>query len=67
MTDENIQELSDGELEEVVGGIQHRVVKGDTLWDLAAKHGTSVEAIMAKNKGLIKNPDHIEIGWVINI
>ena len=67
MAEEKVNELSDNELEDVVGGFQYKVQKGDTLWDLAKKYGTTVDAIVAKNKGLIKNPDYIQEGWTINI
>ncbi len=32
-----------------VGGISHTVVSGDSLWALARKHGTTIEAIQAAN------------------
>ena len=42
------------------------VKTGDTLWDIAQDNGTTIEAIMACNP-IIKNPNHIEVGWVLKI
>lgn len=41
------------------------VKKGDTLSAIAAKHGTSVSALVSANG--IKNPDRISVGQRINI
>ncbi len=38
----------------------HSVTDGDTLWDIAARYGTSVAAIVAAND--LANPDVIRIG-----
>ena len=48
-------------------GETHEVVSGDTLGELAHQYGTTVEALLAANEGLIKDRDHIEIGWNINL
>lgn len=66
-------ELQENELNEVAGGkgyvryIKYKVVKGDSLWNLAKKYGTTVDAICAANVGKIIDPDIIKIGWIINI
>lgn len=39
---------------------EHVVVAGDTVWDLARRHGTSVDAIARANA--LANPDRIRIG-----
>ena len=46
--------------------IKYRVKTGDTLWDIAEDYGTTIEAIMACNS-IIKNPNHIKVGWVLKI
>ena len=38
----------------------HTVVKGDTLWDLAKKYGTTVSKLVELND--ISNPDYIVVG-----
>ena len=40
----------------------YSVVKGDTLSDIARKHGRSLEDILSANPELRKNPDLIQIG-----
>lgn len=45
----------------------YTVIRGDTLSAIAKKYGTTVSAIMALNKGKIKNADYIETGWRIRI
>lgn len=48
----------------------HKVGKGDSLWSLAKKYygnGDLWKKIYDANKKLIKNPDHIEDGWVLVI
>ncbi len=48
----------------------HKVGKGDSLWSLAQKYygnGDLWKKIYDANKKLIKNPDHIEDGWVLVI
>lgn len=67
MADDTIKELDDDMLDNVVGGLQHTVVTGDTLWALAKKYNTTIEAIAAKNPNLIKDVNHIEVGWVLEI
>ena len=46
--------------------MEYTVKKGDTLWDIGRRFGTTVDAIMEANPW-IKNRDHIEPGWVITI
>lgn len=60
-------ELSDDELENVTGGFAYTVKTGDTLWSLAQKYHTTVEDIAKKNPKLIKDVNHIEVGWKIEI
>lgn len=67
MAEDKPMELSDDQLDDVAGGVQYTVKTGDTLWSLAQKHNTTIEAIAAKNKGLIKDINHIEVGWKIEI
>lgn len=67
MAEDMPMELSDDQLENVAGGVQYTVKTGDTLWSLAQKYHTTVEAIAAKNKKLIKDINHIEVGWKIEI
>lgn len=45
--------------------ITHKVVWGDTLWALAKKYGTTVNAIASLNN--IKNPNRIYVGQVLYI
>lgn len=44
---------------------RHTVVEGDTVWELARRHGTSVEAIAHANN--LANPSFIRIGQVLTI
>lgn len=74
---ENMNEkamLNEEELNMVTGGIGefkhyvvHTVVKGDALARIAKHYGSTVDAIMKANAGKIKNPNHIEIGWLLII
>lgn len=45
----------------------HKVVIGDTLSEIAEKHGVSVNDIVKANSKLIKNRDVIQVGWVLTI
>jgi len=47
--------------------VWHKVKPGDTLSALASAFGTSVQAIAALNRDLIKDVNHIEVGWNIRI
>ena len=40
----------------------HKVVKGDTLLNIAAKYKTTPQEIMKLNP-IVKDKSHIEIGW----
>ena len=44
----------------------HRVVKGDTLWDLARKYGVSLPELVALNPQ-IKNPNLIRVGEEVRV
>lgn len=46
--------------------IQHRIESGDTLFALAMKHNTTVDAILALNPQ-VTNPNLIRIGQTLNI
>ncbi len=46
-------------------GYEHKVVRGQTLSEIARGYGKSVEAIMKANK--ISNPSHIRVGQVLFI
>ena len=46
--------------------MKYTVKSGDTLTSIARKYDTMVKAIMRVNPW-IDNPNHIEVGWVINI
>ena len=47
------------------GSFAYTIVQGDTLFILASRYGTSVEAIMALNPGI--DPHRLQIGQVICI
>lgn len=44
----------------------HRVVKGDTLWDLALRYGLSLAELIALNPQ-IKNPNLIRVGEEVRV
>lgn len=49
---------------------KYKVKKGDTLWAIAKKYygsGAKYTKIVNANKKLIKNPNLIQIGWVLKI
>ena len=49
---------------------KYTVKKGDTLWAIAKKYygnGAQYPKIVNANKSLIKNPNLIQIGWVLTI
>ena len=45
----------------------YTVVSGDTLSEIAAEHGVSVEDIMQANSDLIKDKNKISVGWQLKI
>lgn len=47
--------------------ITHTVKAGDTLSTIAARYGTTVDAIMSLNQGAIKDKNVIYTGQVINV
>lgn len=49
---------------------QHRVQQGETLWQLAEERLGDPDRypeIVQMNKGLITDPDHIQVGWTIDV
>lgn len=48
------------------GAVFHRVVKGDTLWDLSRKYGVSLPELVALNPQ-IKNPNLIRVGEEVRV
>ena len=58
----------EGEKTETGGGeaAYHRVVQGDTLWDLAVKYGLSLAELVALNPQ-IKNPNLIRVGEEVRV
>lgn len=50
----------------VPAAIEHTIQSGDTLWNLAAEHDTTVEDILAANAGEL-TLDRLSIGQVIRI
>jgi LysM repeat protein len=46
-------------------GANYTVQKGDTLYSIARRHGTTVNAIMAANG--MTNPDHIRSGQTLRM
>lgn len=62
---EEVGVATDEEPEIIRGGrIEHRVVEGDTLWDLATRYGVTVEQIMYLNS---MEDSHLSIGEVLLI
>lgn len=58
-------------MDEIVSNVspsvnKHTVVNGDTLWDIAERHGTTVREIIRLNPH-IKNPNVIKAGEVIDV
>ena len=47
--------------------IQYKIKKGDTLTAISKQFGVTVSSIVEANKNTIKNPNLIEIGWILNI
>ncbi len=47
------------------GYLTHRIMRGDTLWNLSQQYNTSVGAIIRANAGI--NPNNLRIGSVIII
>lgn len=45
----------------------HKVIAGNTLSGIAHKYGVSVNDIVKANSNLIKNPNVIQVGWVLTI
>ena len=49
------------------GATYYRVVRGDTLSEIAVRFGTNIYNIQALNRDLIKNVDLIKEGWTIRV
>ena len=47
------------------GSFSYTIRSGDTLWNLASRYNTTVQAIMAINPGL--NPNNLQVGQIICI
>lgn len=47
--------------------IKHTVTSSDTLYGLARKYNTTVDAIQKANANLIKDVNYIRDGWVLTI
>ena len=67
----NEKKMMDNELDNISGGaangsLYYCIAAGDTLGDIAAKYGTTVNKLMALNP-TIKNPDLIFAGNYIKI
>ena len=79
MANDEVKVLNDQEAESVSGGgangpswvdggaTYYRVVRGDTLSEIAVRFGTSIWNIQALNRDVIKNVDLIREGWVIRV
>jgi LysM repeat protein len=50
-------------------GSSYTVVKGDTLTKIASVYGTTIEALLEKNRARYSRMtrDYIQIGWVLEI
>ena len=76
---EDMKVLNDQEVEGVSGGgangpswvdggaTYYRIVRGDTLSEIAVRFGTNAYAIQRLNPTVIKNIDLIKEGWVIRV
>jgi resuscitation-promoting factor RpfA len=49
------------------GGGNYTVRAGDTLSKIAARHGTTWQALHAKNRGVVSNPNVIRVGQVLSV
>ncbi|MEH2156867.1 LysM peptidoglycan-binding domain-containing protein [Nostoc sp.] len=45
----------------------YTVKENDTLYTIAKQYALTVEQLLEANSDLIKDPEHIEVGWVLNI
>ena len=75
----DITKLNDAAVEGVSGGgangpswddggaTYYRIVRGDTLSEIAVRFNTNIYSIQALNRELIKNVDLIREGWTIRV
>ena len=49
------------------GATYYRIVRGDTLSEIAVRFNTNIYNIQALNRELIKNVDVIREGWTIRV
>ena len=54
-----------GTTQKAVGPGQYRVVAGDTLTQIARKHGQSVDSLMRMNN--LRNPNQLKVGQVLKV
>ncbi len=45
--------------------VSHRIVKGDTLWNLSRRYGMKLSAMVRANRGL--DPERLQLGGTVNI
>lgn len=62
----DIQSASAQEAAKDAGAVWHRVVKGDTLWQIAKTYGRTLEELIALNPK-IKNPNLIRVGEEVRV
>ena len=45
----------------------YTVQAGDNLSSIASRLGTTWQALFELNRGLMSNPDHVQVGWVLRV
>ena len=62
------QEAASVETHALDDSVQHvTVARGDTLSRLAERYGVELQQLIELNRETVRNPDHIEVGQVLNI